>query len=112
MMPRDCKLPIARRCSEAHDDRGAYNQRQNAMRHGFALELIVATAVGTAASTPSLRQSGPLSIQDAVARYASGDFATAVRDLDTRALKVAPFTRALNAWIAAGDPAFAPRRRR
>jgi tetratricopeptide (TPR) repeat protein len=81
------------------------------MRHWLVRGLIVATAAGAAASAPLARQSGRLSVRDAVAVYSRGDFSTAVRDLDTQQLKVAPFTRALDEWIADGDSATLPRRR-
>jgi hypothetical protein len=83
----------------------------NAMRFRFARALVAAAAVVTASSAQSEKPSASLSVLDAVSLYARGDFDTAVRGLDTRELKVAPFTRALDGWIAAGDPAVAPRRR-
>src|SRR5436190_2678237 len=73
------------------------------MRHWLVRGLVVAAAVGTAASAPLARQSARLPVRDAVALYARGDFSAAVRDLDTKGLKVAVFTRALDEWIAAGD---------
>lgn len=84
------------------------------MRHWLALGLAASTAFagGSPQRFVVAPQPGPLTVQIAVARYASGDFAAAVRDLDTRDLKVAPFTRALDEWIATGDPASEPRRRR
>jgi tetratricopeptide (TPR) repeat protein len=73
------------------------------MRRWLVRGLVVAAAVGAAASAPLARQSGRLSVRDAVALYARGDFSAAVRDLDTQGLKVALFTHALDEWIAAGD---------
>jgi hypothetical protein len=70
-----------------------------AMRHCSVLGLVIAT-VAAASSSTTAEQSAALSVHDAVASYARGDFAVAVRDLDTRLLTVAPFTRALDAWIA------------
>ena len=74
------------------------------MRRWLVRGLVVAAAVGTAASAPVARQSARLSVRDAVALYARGDFSAAVRDLNTQGLKVAPFTGALDEWIATGDP--------
>jgi tetratricopeptide (TPR) repeat protein len=82
-----------------------------AMRSWFLRGLVVAAAALPASSATLAGQSVPLSVQDAVTLYARGDFTIAVRDLYTPGLKVAPFTRALDAWIAAGDPASEPRRR-
>jgi hypothetical protein len=82
------------------------------MRHWLFRGLVLATAVGTAARAPLiLGQSGRLSVRDAVALYARGDFSAAVRDLDTQGLKVAPFTHALDQWIADADSAGRPQRR-
>ena len=72
------------------------------MRYWLVRVLAVATAVGTAVSAPLARQSGPLSVRDAVALYARGEFSAAIRALDTQRLKVAPFTRALDEWITEG----------
>ena len=71
----------------------------------------VAAAAATAISAQSVAPVMRLSVQDAVALYARGDFERAVRELDTHQLKVGPFTRALEEWMSAGDPSAAPRRR-
>jgi tetratricopeptide (TPR) repeat protein len=52
-----------------------------------------------------------VSVRDAAALYARGDFTAAVRDVDTHLLKVAPFTRALDGWIADADSGARHRRR-
>ena len=81
------------------------------MRRWLVRGLIVATAAGAAASASLARQSGRLSVRDAVVLYSRGDFGTAIRDLNTQQLKVAPFTRALDQWITEGDSAVRERRR-
>src|SRR3990172_5148453 len=81
------------------------------MRGSVRRALVVATAVAAASLSSAARQPGPLSVREAVEWYARGDFATAVDALDTRRLTVLPFTRALDTWIAEGDPASAARRR-
>jgi tetratricopeptide (TPR) repeat protein len=81
------------------------------MRRWLACGLVVATAAAAAASAPLARQSARLSVRDAIALYSRGDFGTAVRDLDTQRLRVAPFTRALDEWIAEGDSAVRQQRR-
>lgn len=81
------------------------------MRHWLVRGLVVATAVVTALSAQSGAPPARLSVQDAVVHYARGDFERAVRDLDTERLYVAPFTRALDQWIAEGDQSADPRRR-
>jgi tetratricopeptide (TPR) repeat protein len=82
------------------------------MRRWLVRGLVMAAAVGTAASAPIAQQSGRLSVQDAVALYARGDFGTAVRALDTQGLKVALFTRALDEWIAGGESGARQQRRK
>lgn len=73
------------------------------------LALCVAATVLPAPSS-SAQQTARLSVPDAINLYARGDFDTAVRNLDTQTLRVAPFTRALDEWIAAGALAERPRR--
>lgn len=73
--------------------------------------LVVAALALSVSQAPSAPQPARLSVDQAIALYAQGQFATAVRDLDTRLLNVTPFTNALDAWIAAGDTTSRPRRR-
>jgi hypothetical protein len=77
----------------------------------WLVRLLVATAVGTVVSAPLARQSGRLSVRDAVVLYSRGESIAAIRDLDTQGLKVATFTRALDEWVADGDPAALHQRR-
>lgn len=63
-----------------------------------------------AAPSSSARQTTKLSVPDAINLYARGDFDTAVRNLDTQTLRVAPFTGALDEWIASGPIEDRPRR--
>jgi len=80
------------------------------MRHWLVLGLVL-SALGATASAPLARQASQLSVRDAVALYSRGDFSAAVRDVDAQQLKVAPFTGALNEWIAEGDSAARQQRR-
>ena len=75
------------------------------------LVLAAAISVSTAASAPQGGVQARLSVRDAVALYARGDFSTAVRDVDIKGLKVAPFIGALDEWIAEGDSTARPQRR-
>jgi len=80
--------------------------------HRWVVRGVLALALGTTVASSS--QSPPstrLSVADAVARYASGDFDGAVRDLDTGQLTATALTRSLDDWIAGGDAASQPRRR-
>jgi len=81
------------------------------MPHWSVPGLVIAFVLVPVSLAPLAQTAAGLSVPDAVARYARGDFETGVRDLDTSALKVAPFTRALDEWIADGDPETRPRRR-
>ena len=73
----------------------------------------LAVALGTTVTSSSQfgPTSGRLPVAAAVERYASGDFDSAVRDLDIRSLTATAFTRSLDDWISAGDSASQPRRR-
>jgi hypothetical protein len=53
------------------------------MRHGLARGLVLVTAAAAAMSAQSSVPAVRLSVRDAVALYAQGDFQHAVRDLDT-----------------------------
>jgi hypothetical protein len=75
------------------------------VRGGLALAL--GTTVASSPQSPTTR----LSVTEAIARYASGDFDAAVRNLNTAQLTVTAFTRALDEWTAAGDAVSQPRRR-
>jgi tetratricopeptide (TPR) repeat protein len=79
----------------------------------LALGTTVASSSQSAPSTRSQSPSSPrLSVIEAVERYASGDFDTAVRGFVTAQLTATAFTRALDDWVAAaGDAAQQARRR-
>jgi tetratricopeptide (TPR) repeat protein len=79
---------------------------------GFLRGVVtVAVAVLAGSAGPARTQSSRLTVEDAVALYARGDFDGAVVNLDTSGLRVEAFTRALDRWIEMGDRGGEPRRR-
>ena len=71
-----------------------------------------AQALTSGVQAPPSQQSSQLTVADAIELYGRGEFDAAVGRLDTRNLLVRPFTRALDAWIAEGDPSSLHRRKR
>ena len=76
----------------------------------FIIRVVSSTLALISIASSAPRQTTGLSVEEAISRYASGDFDIAVRDLDTRRLTFAPFVAAIDNWISAGDPASEPRR--
>jgi tetratricopeptide (TPR) repeat protein len=74
--------------------------------------LFMAALSAPSAQASASRQSNTLSVSEAVALYAQGEFEPAVQRLETRNLMVRQFTRGLDAWTAAGDQSELPRRKR
>lgn len=76
----------------------------------LSIATLAAPAAFQGQSTP--QSPGELSVEAAVYLYGRGEFDAAVHRLNTRALLVRQFTRALDAWIADGGPSDLVRRRR
>ena len=70
---------------------------------------LVAATIALAALAP--RPPDQLLITRAVELYQAGDWPRALDTLDTRTSTVSQFTKALNGWISAANPASASRRR-
>jgi len=62
-------------------------------------------------SAPSAAPPRSLTVSEAIALYAQGNFTSAIRDLSTNRLTVTAFTNAIDAWMAAGDSTTLPRRK-
>src|SRR5438552_14650732 len=76
-----------------------------------AHRLVSIAILAIVISASNLGGRAALSLKEALAMYASGDYANAIRDLDVRRLTVAQLTETLDKWIAIGDAASKSRRR-
>lgn len=78
----------------------------------LAAVLVAAPRTGATPQSSSARLQAQASVHDAVARYGRGDFDAAISSFETTRLTVTHFTQALDAWIAAGEPAAVAHRHR
>ena len=78
----------------------------------LGVSLCIAFASLTSRAQAPAAPAPGLSPAEAISLYARGEFDAAVERLETRNLLVRQFTRALDAWVAQGDAAALPRRKR